>query len=61
MMSSRLEGPGITAATALEAVAGVYAGIEVIDSRYTDFECTLPAVVADNSSSSRFVVGGKNR
>lgn len=58
VMGERLKGPGVTAATALAAVKTVHAGFEVIDSRYTDFSFTLPDVVADNASSSRFVVGG---
>jgi 2-oxo-3-hexenedioate decarboxylase len=57
-MKERLQGPGVTAATALTAVGTVHAGFEVIDSRYTDFKFTLPDVVADNASSSRFIVGG---
>ncbi|MBK1787957.1 2-keto-4-pentenoate hydratase [Prauserella cavernicola] len=59
VMRKRLEGPGVTAATALNAVESVHAGLEVIDSRYIDFKFTLPDVVADNASSARFVVGGK--
>jgi len=57
VMGSRLAGPGVTAATALAAVAVVYGGIEVIDSRYRDFRFTLPDVVADNASSGCFVTG----
>jgi 2-oxo-3-hexenedioate decarboxylase len=52
-----LAGPGVTAATAMEAVARVYCGLEIIDSRYRDFRFTLPDVVADNASSARFVLG----
>ncbi len=52
-----LEGPGVTAATALGAVDRVFAGIEIIDSRYRDFKFTLPDVVADNTSSARFALG----
>ncbi|MEU0507695.1 fumarylacetoacetate hydrolase family protein [Amycolatopsis sp. NPDC006125] len=59
VMGKRLAGPGITAATALDAVESVHAGLEIIDSRYSDFKFTLPDVVADNASSARFVVGGK--
>lgn len=33
------------------------AGIEVIDSRYRDFKFDLKSVIADNCSSSRFIVG----
>jgi 2-oxo-3-hexenedioate decarboxylase len=59
VLGERLSGPGVTAAKAMSAVKSVYAGIEVIDSRYLDFEFTLPDVVADNASASRFVLGGK--
>jgi 2-oxo-3-hexenedioate decarboxylase len=52
-----LAGPGVTAATAMEAVDRVYCGLEIIDSRYRDFRFTLPDVVADNASSARFVLG----
>jgi 2-oxo-3-hexenedioate decarboxylase len=58
VLGRRLEGPGVTAATALAAVESVHAGFEVIDSRYKDFRFTLPDVVADNASSARFVLGG---
>ncbi len=57
VMRDRLTGPGVTAATALAAVAAVCAGIEIIDSRYRDFTFTLPDVVADNASSGFFVTG----
>lgn len=43
---------------ALDACASVFAAMEVLDSRYTDFKYfSLPDVVADNSSSSLFVLG----
>lgn len=57
VMGRRLEGPGVTAATALEAVDRVYGGFEVIDSRFTDYSFALPDVVADNASSAKFIVG----
>lgn len=57
VLGSRLAGPGVTAATALAAVDRVYGGIEVIDSRYTDYRFTLPDAVADNGSSAYFSVG----
>lgn len=56
VMGERLHGPGVTAARALAAVRSVHAGLEVIDSRFADFSFALPDVVADNASSSRFVV-----
>ncbi len=57
VLGRALAGPGVTAATALEAVDRVYCGLEIIDSRYRDFRFTLPDVVADNASSARFVLG----
>lgn len=57
VLGSRLAGPGVTAASALAAVDRVYGGIEVIDSRYTDYRFTLPDAVADNGSSAYFSVG----
>jgi 2-oxo-3-hexenedioate decarboxylase len=57
VMGDRLAGPGVTAATALRAVAGVHGGIEIIDSRYRDFKFTMQDAVADNSSSGLFVLG----
>jgi 2-oxo-3-hexenedioate decarboxylase len=57
LLGAPLEGPGVTAATALAAVERVYGGIEIIDSRYQDFRFTAPDVVADNTSSARFVLG----
>lgn len=42
---------------ALAAVDAVAAALEVIDSRYENFRFALGDVVADNASSSAFVVG----
>lgn len=61
VLGERLSGPGMTAARAMEAVSHLYGGLEIIDSRYTDFKFTLPDVVADNASSARFVIGGVAR
>jgi 2-oxo-3-hexenedioate decarboxylase len=47
----------VTPAAALAAVAAVAPALEIIDSRYKDFKFSLTDVVADNSSSSAFVVG----
>lgn len=48
----------VTGAEALAAVEAIAPALEVIDSRYKDFKFTLPEVIADNASSSGFVVGG---
>jgi len=47
----------VDALSALAAVEGVAAALEVIDSRYENFKFSLTDVVADNSSSSGVVVG----
>ena len=49
---------GMSRAEAWACVDGVAAALEVLDSRYVGFKYfSLPDVVADNSSSFRFVVG----
>lgn len=54
-----LKGPGCHIAAVLAATDFVIPAIEIIDSRYRDFKFDLKSVVADNCSSSRFVVGGR--
>ena len=56
-----LEGPGCTIAAVMAATDFVLPAVEVIDSRYRDFKFDLKSVIADNTSSSRFVVGGRAR
>lgn len=56
-LSKDLEGPGVTPEQAGEAVGAVFAGLDVIDSRFTDYRFALGDVVADNCSSGGFVVG----
>ncbi|MQA05753.1 MAG: 4-oxalocrotonate decarboxylase [Streptosporangiales bacterium] len=56
VMGKRLAGPSVTAAVALDAVASVHEGVEVIDSRFADFRFELPDVLADNASSARVYV-----
>ena len=42
---------------AVKSCSGVCAAMEIIDSRYRDFNFTLPDVIADNCSSCAFVPG----
>ncbi|MCB1756573.1 MAG: 2-oxo-3-hexenedioate decarboxylase [Gammaproteobacteria bacterium] len=53
-----LSGPGCTIAHVLDAVSSVVPAVEIIDSRYENFNFDLKSVIADNASSSRFVTGG---
>ena len=47
----------VTGMEAMAAVGAIAAAAEVIDSRYENFKFSLPDVIADNSSSSGFVIG----
>jgi len=47
----------VTKEEALAAVESIAPAIELIDSRYTNFKFSLTDVVADNSSSSGFLIG----
>jgi 2-oxo-3-hexenedioate decarboxylase len=47
----------VTPMQALSAVEAVAPAVEIIDSRYQAFKFSLTDVVADNSSSSGFVIG----
>jgi len=47
----------VTAVEALAAVEAIAPALEIIDSRYQDFKFSLPDVIADNASSSGFVIG----
>jgi 2-oxo-3-hexenedioate decarboxylase len=60
LLKRKLEGL-VTAAEAMDAVEAVAPAMEIIDSRYKDFKFTLEDVVADNASSSGFVVGAWQR
>lgn len=54
-----LRGPGCHIGDVLVATDFVLPAMEVIDSRYRDFKFDLKSVIADNTSSSRFVAGGR--
>lgn len=52
---------GCTVDDVVAATAFVVPAIEIIDSRYENFQFDLQSVIADNSSSSRFVLGSQGR
>ena len=56
-----LRGPGCHVGNVLAAIDFVLPAVEVIDSRYRDFKFDLKSVIADNTSSARFVIGGNMR
>ena len=51
----------VSAAEAMRAVEAIAPAMEIIDSRYRNFKFALPDVIADNSSSSGFVIGAWRR
>ncbi|GAB7389169.1 fumarylacetoacetate hydrolase family protein [Bacillaceae bacterium] len=59
ILGQDMEGPGITGAQVLAATEYVLPALEIIDSRYENFQFTLPDVIADNASSSRVVFGSR--
>lgn len=60
VLSEDLEGPGVTAFDVLKATKFVIPAIEIIDSRYENFNFTLPDVIADNTSAAGVIFGGKH-
>ncbi|MDH2435942.1 2-oxo-3-hexenedioate decarboxylase [Pokkaliibacter sp. MBI-7] len=56
-----LSGPGCSVAAVLAATDFILPAVEVIDSRYKDFRFDLKSVIADNTSSARYVLGGSHR
>lgn len=56
-----LKGPGCHVGTVMAAIDFVLPAVEIIDSRYRDFKFDLKSVIADNTSASRFVMGGRPR
>ncbi|MFY9090132.1 2-oxo-3-hexenedioate decarboxylase [Arcobacter aquimarinus] len=61
VLKNDLEGPGCHIGDVLAATDFVMPAVEIIDSRYKDFKFDLKSVIADNSSSSRYVTGGRMR
>ncbi len=59
MLKRSLKGPDCDIAAVLAATDYVAPALEVIDSRYRDFKFDLKSVLADNCSSSRFVVASR--
>lgn len=56
LIGKTLSGP-VTGLEAFAAIAGIASAIEIIDSRFRNFKFRITDVIADNSSSSAFVVG----
>jgi 2-oxo-3-hexenedioate decarboxylase len=61
VLKDDLVGPGCHIGDVLAATDFIMPAIEVIDSRYKDFKFDLKSVIADNSSSSRYITGGESK
>lgn len=59
MLKHPLRGPNCHIGQVFAATEVIVPALEVIDSRYRDFKFDLASVVADNSSSARFVLGAQ--
>ena len=55
LMGRQLHGPGVTGDQVLAATQHVLPALEVIDSRYENFNFTLPDVIADQASAALVV------
>jgi 2-oxo-3-hexenedioate decarboxylase len=56
LINKKLEGNNLTEQEVWNATEGIMTAIEVIDSRYKDFSFNLIDVVADNASSTKFLI-----
>ena len=61
VMKHELSGPDVSIEQVIDAIDFVQPAVEILDSRFEKFKFDLPSVIADNSSSARFVVGGRAR
>ncbi|MDP4163777.1 MAG: fumarylacetoacetate hydrolase family protein [Bacillota bacterium] len=59
LIDEDIQGTEVTAEDILGVTKYVAPAIEIIDSRYLDFKFTLVDVIADNCSSSKFIIGNK--
>ncbi len=57
VLEKDLSGPGLTRAEVASAVAGAMPALEIIDSRIADWNIKIQDTIADNASSSHFVLG----
>lgn len=55
VLKEDIQGPGVTREDVLENIAYVFSVVEVIDSRYKDFDFKLSDVIADNSSAKGYI------
>lgn len=59
VLDAELGGENLTIEQVIAATDYVIPAVEVIDSRFEKFKFDLPSVIADNTSSARYVTGGR--
>lgn len=59
LLGRSLRGPGLTDLDVLDATEALVPTLEIVDSRILNWKIKFVDTVADNGSSSRFVVGSK--
>lgn len=59
LLKHDLKGPGVNAATVLQATDGVLPALEVVDSRFGPKQITVKDSIADNASAGLMILGGK--
>lgn len=59
VLGEDLEGPGVNAAQAAKATAGVMASLEVLESRFKDWKVTVIDSTADDAEACGTVLGGR--
>jgi 2-keto-4-pentenoate hydratase len=59
VLEKSLQGPGVTALQAYQAIAGAVTAIEIVDSRIEDWKIKLPDTIADRASSAATVLSGR--
>lgn len=58
-LSEDMKGPNVTRDDVLNNIAYVCSAIEIIDSRYKDFDFRLNDLIADNSSAKGYILSDK--
>lgn len=59
VLKKDLKGPNVTALDVIQATDYVLPSLEIVDSRVKDWKIKLQDTIADNASSSHYVLGGK--
>ncbi|KHF37842.1 2-keto-4-pentenoate hydratase [Halalkalibacter okhensis] len=59
VLKKDLKGPNVTALDVIQATDYILPSLEIVDSRVKDWKIKLPDTIADNASSSHYVLGGR--